>query len=113
LGLESGDKVPDDKTVWLFSENLIKSRVKEKLISQFTNFLEEKNLLFNIGKLVNACFIIVSHQQNTREENEKIKKGEGKDLWNDQPNKKNTKISMPGGQRKPMGNSTVIKIMQR
>ena len=24
LGLESGDKVPDEKTVWLFRENLIK-----------------------------------------------------------------------------------------
>jgi IS5 family transposase len=91
LGLESGDKVPDEKTVWLFRENLTKSGVVEMLFSQFTKFLEEKNLLFNEGKLVDASFTIAPRQRNTREENEKIKKGEGNDLWNDQPNKKKHK----------------------
>lgn len=91
LGLESGDKVPDEKTVWLFRENITKSGVVEMLFSQFTKFLEEKNLLFNEGKLVDASFTIAPRQRNTREENEKIKKGEGNDLWNDQPNKKKHK----------------------
>ena len=35
LGLESGDKVPDEKTVWLFRERLTKSGVVEILFSQF------------------------------------------------------------------------------
>ncbi len=91
LGLETGDKVPDEKTVWLYRENLTKSGVVEMLFSQFTAFLEEKQLLFNEGKLVDASFTIAPRQRNTREENEKIKKGEGNDLWNDQPNKKNHK----------------------
>ncbi len=91
LGLESGDKVPDEKTVWLFRENLTKSGVVEMLFIQFTKFLEEKNLLFNEGKLIDASFTIAPRQRNTREENEKIKKGEGNDLWNDQPNKKKHK----------------------
>ena len=54
LGLESGDKVPDEKTIWLFRENITKSGVVEVSFSQFTKFLEEKNLLFNEGKLVDA-----------------------------------------------------------
>jgi len=29
LGLESGDKVPDEKTVWAFRENLTKSGAVE------------------------------------------------------------------------------------
>jgi len=95
LGLESGDKVPDEKTVWLFRENLTKTGVIELLFSQFIKFLEDKNLLFNEGKLIDASFIPkdfgTPRQRNTREENEKIKKGEGNDLWKDQPNKKKHK----------------------
>lgn len=91
LGLESGDKVPDEKTVWLFRENLTKSGGVELLFSQFIQFLEDKNLIFNEGKLVDASFTVAPRQRNTREENEKIKKGEGNDLWNDQPNKKKHK----------------------
>jgi len=91
LGLESGDKVPDEKTVWLFRENLTKSGVIELLFNQFIHFLGENALIFNEGKLVDASFTIAPRQRNTREENEKIKKGEGKDLWVDQPNKKKHK----------------------
>ena len=91
LGIESGDKVPDEKTVWLFRENLTKSGGVELLFSQFIQFLEDKKLIFNEGKLVDASFTVAPRQRNTREENEKIKKGEGNDLWNDQPNKKKHK----------------------
>ena len=91
LGFESGDKIPDEKTVWLFRENLTKSGVVELLFSQFIKFLENKNLIFNEGKLIDASFTVAPRQRNTREENDKIKKGEGKDLWNDQPNKKKHK----------------------
>jgi transposase, IS5 family len=91
LQLESGDKVPDEKTVWLFRENLTNSGVVELLFSQFIKFLEDKGLIFNEGKLVDASFTVAPRQRNTRDENEKIKKGEGNDLWNDQPNKKKHK----------------------
>jgi len=91
LGLESGDKVPDEKTIWLFRENLTKKGVIELLFKQFIGFLESKNLIFNEGKLIDASFTVAPRQRNTREENEKIKKGEGNDLWNDQPNKKKHK----------------------
>jgi len=48
-------------------------------------------LIFNEGRLIDASFTIAPRQRNTREENDKIKKGEGGDLWNDQPNKKKHK----------------------
>ena len=91
LGLESGDKVPDEKTIWAFRENLTKNGVVELLFSQFIHFLEEKNLLFKEGKLIDASFTVAPRQRNTHEENAKIKKGEGDDLWNDQPHKKRHK----------------------
>ena len=91
LGLASGDKVPDEKTVWLFRENLTKTGVIEVLFNQFNTYLGLKGLIFNEGRLVDASFTVAPRQRNTREENQKIKDGEGEDLWNDQPNKKKHK----------------------
>jgi len=91
LGLASGDKVPDEKTVWLFRENLTKTGVIENLFYQFVNYLESKGLIFNEGKLIDASFTVAPRQRNTREENQKIKDGEGDKLWNDKPNKKRHK----------------------
>jgi len=48
-------------------------------------------MIFNEGKLIDASFTIAPRQRNTKEENDKIKKGEGADLWNEKPNKKRHK----------------------
>jgi IS5 family transposase len=91
LGLETGDKVPDEKTVWSFRERVTKTGLVEDLFEQFTSFLENQNLIFNEGQLIDASFTIAPRQRNTREENKQIKNGEGDDLWNDKPNKKKHK----------------------
>jgi len=88
LGLETGDKIPDEKTVWAFRESLTRAGLVDDLFNQFKNYLESKELIFNEGQLVDASFTIAPRQRNTREENEKIKNGEGDDLWNDEPHKK-------------------------
>ena len=43
------------------------------------------------GQMIDASFTVAPRQRNTREENKKIKNGEGDDLWNDKPNKKKHK----------------------
>jgi IS5 family transposase len=91
LGLETGDKVPDEKTVWSFRERVTKTGLIEDLFAQFNSFLEKKELIFNEGQMVDASFTVAPRQRNTREENKKIKKGEGDDLWKDKPNKKKHK----------------------
>tara|TARA_R110002126_G_scaffold4515_3_gene23800 strand:+ start:3017 stop:3685 length:669 start_codon:yes stop_codon:yes gene_type:complete len=91
LGLETGDKVPDEKTVWSFRERVTKTGLVEELFEQFTSFLEEQEVLFNEGQMSDASFTVAPRQRNTREENKKIKNGEGDDLWNEKPNKKNHK----------------------
>lgn len=88
LGLETGDKIPDEKTVWAYRESLTNKGLVEELFNQFKSYLETKELIFNEGQLVDASFTIAPRQRNTREENEKIKNGEGNDLWNDNPHKK-------------------------
>jgi len=91
LGLETGDKVPDEKTVWSFRERVTKTGLVEELFAQFISFLEEKELLFNEGQMVDASFTVAPRQRNSREENKQIKAGKGDDLWNDKPNKKKHK----------------------
>jgi len=91
LGLESGDKVPDEKTVWAFRENLTNGGLIEEIFSQFGQYLESKGLIMNEGKMVDASFTVAPRQRNTREENKKINEGKGDELWNDQPNKKKHK----------------------
>jgi len=91
LGLETGDKVPDEKTVWSFRERVTKTGLVEELFEQFTSFLEEKKLILNEGQMVDASFTVAPRQRNTREENKKIKNGEGNNLWKDKPNKKKHK----------------------
>jgi transposase, IS5 family len=91
LGLETGDKVPDEKTVWSFRERVTKTGLVEELFEQFICFLEEKELIFNQGQMIDASFTLAPRQRNTRDENKQIKAGKGKDLWNDKPNKKKHK----------------------
>ena len=88
LGLGTGDKVPDEKSVWAFREKAARTGLAEELFDQFINFLETKELIFNEGQLIDASFTLAPRQRNTREENTKIKNGEGGDLWNDNLNKK-------------------------
>lgn len=74
--------------MWAFRESLTNEGLVDDLFNQFKNYLESKELIFSEGQLVDASFTIAPRQRNTREENEKIKNGEGDDLWNDEPHKK-------------------------
>jgi len=91
LGLETGDKVPDEKTVWAFREQLTKTGLVDELFGQFIEHLESNGMIFNEGQIIDASFTIAPRQRNTREENQQIKDGQGKDLWNDNLHKKRHK----------------------
>lgn len=86
-----GLRQPDEKTVWLFRENITNTGLVEDLFMEFKNHLASTGLIFNEGQLVDASFTIAPRQRNTREENEKIKNGQGDDLWNNHPHKKRHK----------------------
>ena len=91
LGLTSGDKVPDANTIRNFFEGLKEKGLGERLFQGFVDNLLEKGFIFNEGQIVDASFVLAPCQRNTREENKKIKAGEGDELWNDRPNKKRQK----------------------
>ena len=91
LGLETGDKVPDEKTIWSFRERLTQTASIEELFELFVSHLEQKGLIFNEGQIIDASFVEIPRQRNTREESKIIKDDSGDDLWNDRPNKKRHK----------------------
>lgn len=91
LGFASGDKIPDEKTVWSFRERLTRTKTIEKLFVLFGESLQAKGLIINEGKMIDASFAPVPIQRNTPDENKKIKDGQGDDLWSDKPNKKKHK----------------------
>lgn len=91
LGLASGDKVPDANTIRNFFEGLKEKGLGERLFQDFVDNLLEKGFIFNEGQIVDASFVLAPRQRNSREENKKIKAGEGNELWSDKPNKKRQK----------------------
>jgi len=75
LGLSFGDKVPDEKTIWVFKDNISKNGLSQKLFDLFTNTLSSCGIIAKEGSIIDASFVDVPRQRNTRDENADIKKG--------------------------------------
>jgi len=80
LGMELGEKAPDAKTIWLFKEQLGKDGLRE-LFDVFNGKLVSLGMVKREGSLIDATFVDVPKQRNTREENAKIKSGEIPEEW--------------------------------
>jgi len=76
LGLTLSDAVPDQKTIWLFREVLIRRGQVKKLFRRFEKHLSETGLMGHEGKMIDASFVDVPRQRNSREENAEIKQGQ-------------------------------------
>lgn len=87
LRLEVGDKVPDSRTIWLFRENLMKGDVIKELFDLFNSKLLERGVITREGTLVDASFVTVPKQRNTRKDNDLISKGETPADWENRPRK--------------------------
>ncbi len=75
LKLTIADDVPDSKTIWFFRERLTDIGLVETLFELFIKKLTELNLIIHEGKIVDASFVEVPKQRNTRAENQTIKEG--------------------------------------
>ena len=84
LGLSLGDAVPDEKTIWLFREQLTEAGVIERLFDEFEAFLGEKGFLAKRGQIIDASIISAPRQRNSRDENRQIKAGQIPEDWSDQ-----------------------------
>jgi len=75
LGLRPGDDVPDEKTVWLFREQLTRRGLVKRLFDRFESDLASSGFAASKGNIVDASIVEVPRQRNTREENDRIKSG--------------------------------------
>ena len=87
LGMELGDKSPDSKTIWLFKEQFGKEGMR-RLFDFFNEKLHAQGIIKHDGSLIDATFVDVPKQRNTREENKTIKEGGVPDEWKE-PEKAN------------------------
>jgi IS5 family transposase len=87
LELTIADDVPDSRTVWHFREQLTDLGIVEELFTLFIKELEKLNLIINEGKIIDASFVEVPRQRNSREENTQIKSGEIPESFTQNPHK--------------------------
>jgi transposase, IS5 family len=87
LGLSLGDRVPDAKTVWYFKNQLAQGDLFRDIFKTLDRMLNSRGIIAHEGKMMDASFVEVPRQRNTREENDQIKEGEIPDGWEDDLNK--------------------------
>jgi IS5 family transposase len=85
LGLHLASTVPDYSSVWRFREVLTEKGVIKILFDMFARKLEQQGVITQAGTIVDASFVEVPRQRNTREENERIKNNESPDGWEEKP----------------------------
>jgi IS5 family transposase len=85
LGMELGEKSPDAKTIWLFKETLGKDGMRA-MFDLFNEKLCELGVVKREGSIIDASFVDVPRQRNTREENKIIKEGKIPEGWQDPEN---------------------------
>jgi len=87
LGLGLCDTVPDAKTIWHFREELNKANILDKIFKKFVEQLEQEGIITHSGSIVDATFVDVPKQRNSKEENEEIKGGEIPKEWKKKKNR--------------------------
>jgi IS5 family transposase len=87
LGLALYDTVPDAKTVWHFREELTKADIIDTIFYRFVNQLEEEGIISYSGSIIDATFVDVPKQRNSKDENNTIKEGKVPEEWEEKKNK--------------------------
>jgi IS5 family transposase len=84
LGLTVADRMPDAKTIWRYREIWTNAGTVERCFTLFQASLAEHGVVESPGKIVDATFVDVPKQRNSREENAHIKEsGSAPDDWKD------------------------------
>jgi IS5 family transposase len=81
LGLNFEDRIPDQKTIWLYRELFIEAKVYRQLFNRFSRMLSSMGLKASQGTIIDASIVEVPRQRNTREENTSLKAGSMPEGW--------------------------------
>ena len=67
IGLGLAQKAPDAKSIWLFRDTLQRNGIYAELFDLFNAKMEEIGVITHQGSIVDASFVDVPRQRNTRE----------------------------------------------
>lgn len=81
LDISIEDEIPDETTIANFRELLKEHKLMKKLFRLFLRELKTRGITGNRVRMVDASFVEVPKQRNSREENKQIKKGEIPENW--------------------------------
>lgn len=83
LDLELHQSIPDSNTTRNFREALTQAGKIDEVFNQFSQRLYQAGLIGKEGRIVDASFVAVPRQRNSREENNLIKQGQTPPQWSD------------------------------
>lgn len=86
LGLGVGDPSPDRNTIWEFKQRLGEEGVRA-VFDLFETNLREMGLMGRAGKIVDASFVETPRQRNSREDNDRILRGERPEHFDENPHR--------------------------
>jgi len=86
LGLETGDKLPDAKTIWVFKERIKEEKLHDVLFQKLNYWLNKKGKILKEGSIIDGTIVEAPIQRNSQEENEQIKNDETPEEWKNNPN---------------------------
>lgn len=75
LKINENDLSPDENTFWLFCNELAKNGAIDRLFIKFNEYLNHQGYSAKGGSMIDATFVEVPKQRNTKEENKEIKEG--------------------------------------
>ncbi len=84
LHLHIGQRIPDAKTIWHFKNELSREDMISKLFDKLHKQLLADGIIVSKGSIVDASFVNVPRQRNSREENEQVKQGNVPKDWSDE-----------------------------
>ena len=87
LGLDDGDSVPDETTIWRFREALVQAGAVDRLFARFDTHLKDAGYLAMGGQIVDASIIAAPRQRMTEKEREIVKGGGIPEDWKAKPRK--------------------------
>jgi transposase, IS5 family len=81
IGLDDNEAIPDSKTIWAWRETLTKKGAMDKLFTKFWKILKDDGIHATSGSIIDATFVDVPRQRNSKDENDNIKEGKVPDEW--------------------------------
>lgn len=75
LGVHLYNKVPDEKTLWLFRETLVNASAMEPLFEMLERFISSQGFEAKKGQMVDASIVEAPKRRLTRAENKDLEEG--------------------------------------